>query len=327
MFNFIGDLFREVVFRPILNLLLVIYNFVGDFGLSIILFAIVIKIILYPLLKSQLLQTKKMNDLKPEIERLKKKAKGDKQLEYIMTMNLYKQNGVKMSKTFVIAFVQLPIFISMFRVIRYMLTDLDYIGLQAYSFVKNMPNISHLFANKEQFKPLLFHFIDLSKIPFKFEPTINWFLIILILLGMAYVQNLSLKLMNVNNDNKDKRRLKDIFSEAADGKEPDQSEVNTIMMSKMNKFMIIFMVISFGAFYAGLSLYSLITGMITLLQRKIIMSKLGDTEIKSVDQKEVDQRLKKAKEAQIILENHRTQIKNKKTSKKTKKPVKKRSKK
>ncbi len=326
MFTFIGNLLRITVLQPILNLLLIIYNYVGDFGLSIIIFTIIIKIFLYPLLKSQIVQTKRMQDLKPEIDKIKKKTKGNRQLESIMTMNLYKQNDIKMSKTFLIALIQLPIFISMFRIIRYMLTDLNYIGSQAYPFVKNLSNIEHLLSNQDKFKPLLFNVIDLSQIPFKFEMTFDWLAAVIILIGMAYVQNLSLNMANINysDDKKDKRKLKDILNEAADGKEPDQAEISGIMMSKMNKFMVFFMIISFGAFYSGLALYSFLTGVFTLIQRKIILSKIKQTEIKSVDNKEVEKRLKKAKEAEIIMQNFK---KNKKKSKKysKSKPVKKKN--
>ncbi len=315
-------MFNEFIFRPIFNLMLFLYNLVGDFGLAVLLFAIIIKSLLYPFLKSQLIQAKKMRDLKPELKKIKKKAKGDKQLEYLMTMNLYKQNGVKMSKSFVVALIQLPIFIAMFQVIRFSISNLEVISKQAYSFIKTLPRIAEVINNPDIFKPTFFGIIDLSKVPFSFDKSLQGVLAIIILLAAAYVQRMAMKSYSMTNTD-DKRKLKDVLNEAADGREPDQSEVNDIMMNKMNNIMPIMLLFSFGFVFCGLSFYSLITGSITLLQRKIIMSKLEDTKIQQINQKEVDERLKKAKEAQIIFENRKKQFKNKKKT--TKKPVKKRS--
>ncbi len=314
-------MFNEFIFRPIFNLLLFIYNYVGDFGVAIIVFSIIIKIILYPLLKSQIVQSKKLQDIQPELKKIKKQAKGNKQLEYIMTMNLYKQNEIKMSKTFLTALIQLPIFIAMFQVIRNLVKNISIIDQQAYSFVKNLDRISNIISNNESFKPLLFNYIDLSEIPFEFKGTINGVLIILILIAMAYVQKIAID--SYSTAPKSNKKLRDVLNEANEGKEPDQAEVNSIMMSKMNNFMPIMLLVSFGFVFAALPFYSLISGSITILQRKFIISRMGETDVKTINQKEVDERLKKAKEAQIIFENRKKQYQNKK--KKAKKPVKKRS--
>ncbi len=314
-------MFNQFIFQPILNLMLFLYNLVGDFGIAIILFAFIIKFLMYPLLKSQLIQSKKMRDLKPELAKIKKKAKGDKQYEYLMTMNLYKQNGVKMSKSFVTALIQLPIFIAMFQVIRNLINNPEIVGKMAYPFIKSLPKVAELISNSESFKPTIFGVVDLSTIPFSFEGSLQGVLAVIILIAAAYIQRLAMEAYSTTG--KSNKKLRDILNEAGDGKEPDQNEVNDIMMSKMNNIMPLVLMFSFGFVFCGLAFYSLLSGGITLLQRKIIMHNLEETEIKAVDQKEVEQRLKKAKEAQIIFENRKKQYQNKK--KKTKKPVKKRS--
>ena len=49
-----------LVVRPIVNILFLTYNLVGDFGLAIIIFTILVKIAMFPLTKRQLRQTRLM---------------------------------------------------------------------------------------------------------------------------------------------------------------------------------------------------------------------------------------------------------------------------
>ena len=67
-----------VIIRPITNLLFLIYNLVGDFGLAIILFVILVKLCMYPLTRSQLRQTKLMRKLQPELAEIKKNCNGNR---------------------------------------------------------------------------------------------------------------------------------------------------------------------------------------------------------------------------------------------------------
>ena len=64
---FIFDFIDLIIVRPITNILFFIYNYVGDFGLAIILFVILVKLCMWPLVKRQLHQTKLMRQLQPEL--------------------------------------------------------------------------------------------------------------------------------------------------------------------------------------------------------------------------------------------------------------------
>ena len=63
MFN----LLDMIIVRPIVNILFLIYSVVGDFGLAIILFTIIVKLITWPLIKRQMHQTKMMRKIQPEL--------------------------------------------------------------------------------------------------------------------------------------------------------------------------------------------------------------------------------------------------------------------
>ena len=54
-----------IIVRPIVNIHFVIYSLVGDFGLAIILFTVIVKLLTWPLTKRQVHQTKVMREIQP----------------------------------------------------------------------------------------------------------------------------------------------------------------------------------------------------------------------------------------------------------------------
>ena len=107
-----------VVVRPIVNVLFVIFNLVHDFGLAIIIFTILVKFLMFPLIKKQLNQTRLIRKIQPELTQIKKNCKGNKQLESLQTMDLYKRYNVKPFASILILIVQLPIFLAIFSAIK-----------------------------------------------------------------------------------------------------------------------------------------------------------------------------------------------------------------
>ena len=77
-----------LIVRPIVNILFVIYNFVGDFGVAIILFTILVKFLTWPPMKKQLHQTKLMRQIQPELTEIRKRCNGNKQMESLQMMDL-----------------------------------------------------------------------------------------------------------------------------------------------------------------------------------------------------------------------------------------------
>src|SRR5882757_5233131 len=88
-------MFTTLIVQPIFNLLVLIYGLLPghNFGLALIIFTVVIRLLLWPLVKKQLHQTKVMRKLQPEIKRIKKETKGNRQKEMQLTMELYKERG------------------------------------------------------------------------------------------------------------------------------------------------------------------------------------------------------------------------------------------
>ena len=71
-------IWNNVLYYPVLNLLLVLYNILFDnLGLAIIAIAIIFRLLLIPLIKKQTEMTKKMASLKPQLDELQKKYKNN----------------------------------------------------------------------------------------------------------------------------------------------------------------------------------------------------------------------------------------------------------
>lgn len=99
-------------------LLNLVDSHVGNFGLSIIIVTIIIKILLLPLTLKQDKSMKAMKNLQPKLEELKKKYANDKTTLNIKTMELYKENKVNPAGGCLPILIQLPILFALFGVLR-----------------------------------------------------------------------------------------------------------------------------------------------------------------------------------------------------------------
>ena len=93
-------------------------KYVGNFGISIIIVTILIKIALLPLTLKQDKSMKEMKKLQPEIEKIKAKYSNDKQMLNIKTIELYKEHKVNPMGGCLPLLIQFPILIALFGVLR-----------------------------------------------------------------------------------------------------------------------------------------------------------------------------------------------------------------
>ncbi|KUK76219.1 MAG: preprotein translocase YidC subunit, partial [candidate division WS6 bacterium 34_10] len=90
----IGDILRTILTYPILNLMVVLYHILfSNLGLAIIAIAIISRLALIPLTKTQTEMTRKMATLKPELDKLKEKYKNNPEKLSQEQMKLYKKVG------------------------------------------------------------------------------------------------------------------------------------------------------------------------------------------------------------------------------------------
>lgn len=259
--------FDEFIVRPIFNLLMAIYSLIPDFGVSIIIFTILVRLLLWPLIKKQLHQAKAMRKMQPELAKIKKQYAKNPQMRNLAMMELYKKHNVSMFGSLGIMVIQLPILIAMYRVVQIFVSNRSDLGKYVYDFVKNLPVANNLVNNPDQFNQNFLGIIDLTQHAISKNGVIIG---LLVLAGVAaYLQYLTSKQLSPQSDNT--RKLRDILAEAGDGKEADQSEVNAIMTRKMMKFMPVMMFFVIVYLPAALALYLATASAVGYLQNFIIL--------------------------------------------------------
>jgi len=93
------------------------YNYVGNFGLSIIAFTILMRLILFPLAHTSFKSMAKMKKLQPDMQRLKETYPDDRQKMQQELMALYKKEGANPIAGCLPIVVQIPIFFSLYKVL------------------------------------------------------------------------------------------------------------------------------------------------------------------------------------------------------------------
>jgi len=94
-----------------------LHTVIPNWGLVIIVFSIVIKVVLYPLSKTSYDSMRKMSALQPQIAELKAKYKNNPQQQQKATMELYKKEGVNPFSGCLPMLLQLPVFFALYPVV------------------------------------------------------------------------------------------------------------------------------------------------------------------------------------------------------------------
>ena len=108
----------DIITIPLGYILDIIYRLVQNYGLAIIIFTIIIKLVLIPLnLRSQKAM-KKQQKIQPILAELQKKYANDQQKLQTEMMKLYKENNISMMGGCLPMLIQFPILIGLYRVIQ-----------------------------------------------------------------------------------------------------------------------------------------------------------------------------------------------------------------
>lgn len=263
------NIFDVVIVQPIFNLLVFIYSIIpgGDFGIAIIIFTVVIRFILWPLVSRQLHQAKAMRKLQPELRKIRAATKGNRQAESMQMLELYKKHDVKPFRSILILLIQLPIFIALYQVIRIFTTHLSEISSYTYPFLKGLEPVQQLIHHPDQFKEKLFGIVDLTHTAL--GSGIDFSLIILAIIA-AVMQYIISRQTSPTTSN---RRLRDVMSEAANGKQADQSELNAVMMGKMTKILPFFMFLVMINLPGALTLYYATSNAFAAIQQHYLLKR------------------------------------------------------
>lgn len=117
-------LWNEVIIRPMLNTLMVLYVLCfSQMGIAIIAFTALVRVATVPLTVRQLRQMRAMTGLQPRVRAIQERYAGDRQRISQETMKLYRESGVSPIGCLGPLIVQMPILIGLFRVLIQTLFD------------------------------------------------------------------------------------------------------------------------------------------------------------------------------------------------------------
>lgn len=313
-------MFTTLIVQPIFNLLVLIYAILPghNFGLALIIFTIVIRLLLWPMLRKQLHQAKAMRALQPEIKRIKQTAKGDRTKESQLLMELYKERGINPFATFPTLILQLIVLIGLYSGLRRIIVNPHEIVSFAYPSLQHLSWMKVLSHNIHRFDDTLFGVINLGRAALNKGGGVYW-PAMLIVFGSAVAQYYQSKQLLPTS--KEQRSLRTILREAGSGKQADQSEVNAAV-GRSTRYLLPIMIFLFTVNIASaLSLYWLTGGIVAYIQQSLVL-RSDETEMESIADKP-SKDLSNIPEAEII---EKPTAATKKTSSKTKKAGKKRRK-
>jgi len=279
------DIFQVFIVQPIFNLLIGIYSFIPgrDFGVALIIFTVLIRFAMWPLVKKQLHQTKAMQKMQPELAKIKVETKGNKQLESARMMELYKKHDINPFRSIGILFIQLPIFIALYQVIQVFTLHRDQIDKMTYGFMKFLGPVQDIIAHPEHFNNKLLGFLDLSGRAITSSPFNVNIILLILAIGAAYTQYIMAKQITPKQQGP-KKRLRDILSEASDGKKADQSEMNSVMMGSMTKFLPVMMFFIMISLPGAIALYYTVSNLVAVLQQRHILNEDATEMIEIADE-------------------------------------------
>jgi YidC/Oxa1 family membrane protein insertase len=238
MFQSLSNFFYIILYQPLFNLLVLLYNYIPghDFGIAIIFLTLIIRVILFPVSVKAVHSQRSLQKLQPKILELQKKYKDDKEKQAKETLNLYKTEKINPFSGLLLALIQLPILIALYQVFWNGLKSNELSVL--YGFI----------LNPGQINPLFIHLIDLSK------PSI----VFAILAGL--VQYFQTKmLIPQNSPKKDKKDTEVDFAQ--------------IMQKQMLYFFPVFTVIILISLPSALGLYWTVSGLFSIVQQYLIVKK------------------------------------------------------
>ncbi len=232
--HYISLIFDEALYRPLLNILVLFYQYIPgkDLGVAIICLTILIKLIFYPLGSKAIKSQKALADLQPKVKEIQEKYKNDKAEQGQKLLELYKTEKINPLSGCLPILIQLPVLIALYRVFWAGLNP-DQLT-KIYSFIPRPETINSLFLG----------FLDLSK------PNIT----LAVIVGIS--QYLQIKLITPKS--------------TGEKKEKDMSAQIQKQMMYLTPVMMFFILLSLPS---ALGVYLLTTTLFTIAQQYLITKK------------------------------------------------------
>ena len=112
-------MWNTLILDPMINILFWIYSIIGNFGVAIIIFTVLIKLITHPLMAQQIKGTQAMQEMQKskQFQEIQKKYKNDREKLSQEQMKLYKELGINPFSSCLPTLIQFPIIIGLYQAI------------------------------------------------------------------------------------------------------------------------------------------------------------------------------------------------------------------
>lgn len=258
-----------------------IYNLVNNYGLAIILFTLLIKIVLLPISIKQQKTMKKSAKMQVELKQIQEKYKNDQERANKEMMSLYKKNNMSPFSGCLSSIIQIILLLSVFYLVRSPLTYMKKVDLELVDKYKDELSVSSNYPEVQVVKEkgeedgrvylnMNFLGLDLSSVPSSNYKDYKVFIIPVLYVISSIV---SMKLtLNMQGNNKKKEK---------DKEGENKEEITDTMpdMSKSMSYMMPIMAVSISLVAPlGLGLYWLVNNILMIGERLLLNKVIKDEE-------------------------------------------------
>ncbi|MEK7496204.1 MAG: YidC/Oxa1 family membrane protein insertase [Patescibacteria group bacterium] len=124
-----SELFHKILYQPLFNVLVFLYQYLGDLGVAIIILTVLIRVVLFPLFYKGAKDQAIMQRLAPKIKEIQTNHKNNREEQAKALMGLYREHKVNPLSSFLLILVQLPILIALYQVFMKGLVGPDFLDL------------------------------------------------------------------------------------------------------------------------------------------------------------------------------------------------------
>jgi YidC/Oxa1 family membrane protein insertase len=227
------------VARGMLGILHLFYGWVGNYGVAIIMLTVLVRTCIFPISRKQAQSMAKMQELKPELDKIKEKYGKDPQKQSQAMQELYRKYNINPLSGCLPMFIQLPVFVGLYRALA-----IDVELRQAPLFSDAIRWCSNLAAPDMfwNWSGIMPNFVNSGDGMLGLGPYLN--ILPLIVIGLWILQQ-------------------NLFM-------PEPTNEQAAMQQKIMKYMMIFMGIMFYKVPAGLCIYFIVSTLWGIGERKLI---------------------------------------------------------
>ena len=259
-----------------------IYNIVNNYGLAIILFTLLIKIVLLPISIKQQKTMKKSAKMQVELKQIQEKYKNDQEKANQEMMSLYKKNNMSPFSGCLSSIIQIILLLSVFYLVRSPLTYMKKVDLELIDKYKDELSVSSNYPEVQVIKEkggedervylnMNFLGLDLSNVPSANYKDFKVFIIPVLyvlssIVSMKFTLNMQGNSKKKKDDNTDENKEKELSEQMPD-------------MSKSMSYMMPIMAVSISLVAPlGLGLYWLVNNVLMIGERMLLNKFIKDEE-------------------------------------------------